>query len=782
MNVDVRTMYIAMAATCFIVAMALFISHAGRFRRDGTLSWTVGCVFQGAFWTLVGLRGVIWDFVSIVVANTFLAASLSLLYAAVREFQGRAYNRETLLLPPVATFVFFWYFSAYVDNVSYRIIFISLLSILQIIAIVWALFRDTPIQERRSCRLTGFAFPVMAVIWFNRLLEGVTLPYGHLSVLEATTFRNASVIAALGVVILSSIGFVLMIRERAKEEMQKNEERYRTLFEESRDAIYTTSQEGEILDANRSMFNLFGCSREEMIGLKARETYVLSEDRLKFQQKIEREGFVRDYEIKLRKKDGTEMDCLLTATVRRTADGNILGYQGIIRDITERKRAEEKYRTILRTTMDGFWITDIQGRFLDVNDAYCQLIGYSRDELLTMKISDVEAVERSEETAQHIQRIIETGGGSFETRHRGKDGGTIDLEVSVNYAKIGGERLFVFLRDITERKKAEEALRESEEKYRTILEEMEEGYFETDLVGNLTFINDAGCRHLGYPRQELIGMNNRVYADSENAKKVFQAFNKAYKTGEPCRVFDYEITRKDGTKAIIEMSASFVRNSEGDPIGFRGISRHVTEHKKMEEALRQSEEKYRTILENMQEVYYEIDLAGNWIFLNEAFYEHLGYTKEELIGKKSRQYQDETTARVLYQAYTRLYRTGEPIRAVEAVWISKDGAKRTYEMSASLIRDPEGKPIGFRGVSRDITERKRMEEEREKLIHELQDALVNVKTLRGLLPICSYCKKIRDDKGYWNQIESYIRDHSDAEFSHGMCPECLKKLYPDLVD
>jgi len=317
-------------------------------------------------------------------------------------------------------------------------------------------------------------------------------------------------------------------RKQAEEALRKSEERYRTLFEESRDAIYTTSQEGIILDANRSMFNLFGYSREEMIGLKARETYVLSEDRLEFQQKIEREGFVRDYEIKLRKKDGTEMDCLLTATVRRTADGNILGYQGIIRDITERKRAEEEYRTILRTTMDGFWSADIQGRFLDVNDAYCHLIGYSRDELLTMKISVVEAIERPEETAQRIKRIMETGGGRFETRHRRKDGGIIDMEVSVNYTKIGGGRLFVFLRD--------------------------------------------------------------------------------------------------------------------------------------------------------------------------------------------------------------------------------------------------------------ITERKRIEEEREKLIHELQDALANIKTLRGLLPICSYCKKIRDDKGYWNRIESYIQDHSGAEFTHGMCPECLKKHYPDLVD
>jgi len=142
-------------------------------------------------------------------------------------------------------------------------------------------------------------------------------------------------------------------RKQTEEALRKSEERYRTLFEESRDAIYTTSQEGEIIDANQSMLNLFGYSRGEIIGLQARETYVHSEDRLKFKQKIEREGFVRDYEIKLRKKDGTEMDCLLTAIVRRTADGNIFGYQGIIRDITERKRMEEEREKLIRELQDA---------------------------------------------------------------------------------------------------------------------------------------------------------------------------------------------------------------------------------------------------------------------------------------------------------------------------------------------------------------------------------------------------------------------------------------------
>jgi PAS domain S-box-containing protein len=130
---------------------------------------------------------------------------------------------------------------------------------------------------------------------------------------------------------------------------------------------------------------------------------------------------------------------------------------------TRSKLAEEEYKTILRTAMDGFWLTDTQGNFLDVNDAYCHLIGYSRDELLKMKIQDIEAAEKPEETVQHIQRVIEVGWDRFETRHRCKDGRIVDIEVSANYMDVGGGRFFVFLRDITERKRAERVIWEQQQ-------------------------------------------------------------------------------------------------------------------------------------------------------------------------------------------------------------------------------------------------------------------------------------------------------------------------------
>jgi PAS domain S-box-containing protein len=146
-------------------------------------------------------------------------------------------------------------------------------------------------------------------------------------------------------------------------------------------------------------------------------------------------------------------------------------------------------------------------------------------------------------------------------------------------------------KEMSERCRVEKALRESEEKYRTILEDTQEGYFELDLAGNLTFVNDEACSRLGYPREELIGMNYRqYYADPEAAKQIFQVYNELYRTGEPIRGLDREVIRKNGTKLIHELSVSLIRDSEGKPIGFRGTSRDITERKQAEEALKEKTE------------------------------------------------------------------------------------------------------------------------------------------------------------------------------------------------
>jgi PAS domain S-box-containing protein len=274
----------------------------------------------------------------------------------------------------------------------------------------------------------------------------------------------------------------------------------------------------------------------------------------------------------------------------------------------------------------------------------------------------------------------------------------------------------------TEHKRTEATLRQSEERYRTIVEEMEEGYYETDLAGNYTFFNDVMCEEIGYSREELMGMNYRIYTPEEDVKSVYKVYSEVYRTGEPHRWFPMVNIRKDGTRIFVEDSIFLLRSAAGEKIGFRGISRNVTQRKRADEALKQSEEKYRTILQEMDEGYYEVDLAGSYTFVNDVICNRLGYSREELMGMNYKVYTSKEDVKSVYKVYNEVYRTGMPRRWYPMVNIGKDRTKIFVENSILSIRNPEGRIAGFRGISRDVTERKRMEEERQQLERKAQFA------------------------------------------------------------
>jgi PAS domain S-box-containing protein len=184
--------------------------------------------------------------------------------------------------------------------------------------------------------------------------------------------------------------------------------------------------------------------------------------------------------------------------------------------------------------------------------------------------------------------------------------------------------------EILERKRTQDELKESEEKYRTILENIEEGYYEVDLAGNFTFFNDSIQKILGYDRKQLMDMNNRRYTDEENAKKLYQAFNNVYTTGRPTKEFDWKIVRKDGSERYVEASVSLLKDSEGEPIGFRGIVRDITERKEAEEALRESKEKYRLLVDHAHDGIF-IAQGGLIKFQNPKAQEILGSSTHELL-------------------------------------------------------------------------------------------------------------------------------------------------------
>lgn len=240
--------------------------------------------------------------------------------------------------------------------------------------------------------------------------------------------------------------------------------------------VIVLDREGRIVYFNQACKALSGYSLDEVKGKNLWDILLIPEEAKSvknFFRKIRAEKFPNEYQHYWITKDGSYRWIAWSNTALLDETGSVEHIIGTGVDITERKQSEEEYKTILRTTLDGFWITDMQGRFLEVNDAYCNLIGYTRDELLSMKITDVEAVEKPEETVQHLRHIIETGGDRFETRHRRKNGEIVDIEVSVNHINVGGGRMVVFLRDITRRKQTFEEIRKINEDLKQRTSELE---------------------------------------------------------------------------------------------------------------------------------------------------------------------------------------------------------------------------------------------------------------------------------------------------------------------
>jgi PAS domain S-box-containing protein len=262
----------------------------------------------------------------------------------------------------------------------------------------------------------------------------------------------------------------------------------------------------------------------------------------------------------------------------------------------------------------------------------------------------------------------------------------------------------------TRRNKLVEALhRESEEQYRTILENIEDGYYEVDLAGNFTFFNNALCKLSGYSKEKLLGMNNRQFIDKETAKDVFQMFNKVYNTGKPSRGFDWRITRKDGTKRFVEASASLLKDSSGKSMGFRGIIRDITERKNMEEKLRNEEHLFRTLAEQSSDIIILVNRKGIINYENPAIEKALGYKVEERIGASIFDLIHPDDMKFLTDASRALAKDKDTSTLKAEVRIRhRDGNWHTFEVTANnIVHDKllEGGLINLR----DITERKRAE-------------------------------------------------------------------------
>jgi PAS domain S-box-containing protein len=284
---------------------------------------------------------------------------------------------------------------------------------------------------------------------------------------------------------------------------------------------------------------------------------------------------------------------------------------------------------------------------------------------------------------------------------------------------------------------------------------------------------------------------NQAHKDLAGGDKqgsiCYIAYAKNLRTCEGCPVEasfkDGEIHRQEKSlpdnRGYIEIKASPLFDNNGNIVAGIEVVRDITERKRIEKALYESEKRYRMLFENASDAILILDAEGQnrgrVIDANKAAAEIHGYTINELLTMKITDLVTPDTAREMPERISRIMK-GDRIKT-EVMHYTKSKNIIHVEINAGLLET--GGHTYILAFERDITERKHIELERETLIRELQYALDNIKTLRGLIPICAWCKKIRDDKGYWDKIENYIQLHSHVSFTHGICPECLKMESPE---
>ena len=338
--------------------------------------------------------------------------------------------------------------------------------------------------------------------------------------------------------------------------------------------------------------------------------------------------------------------------------------------------------------------------------------------------------------------------------------------------------------DITKLKQAEEELRYERNLLRTVIDNLPDGIYVKDLNCRKTLANKADVHHMGLQSEsEALGKDDYEAFPKELAKGFIADDRLVIQTGQP--VFNREeyLIDKDGQKHYLLTSKLPFRDEENRIIGLIGIGRDITERKRAEESLQLERNLLRTLIDNLPDMIFFKDVEGRYILDNQSHLRSMGMKhQEDIIGKRSSDFNPPELAKLYMDDEMQVIQSKKEMLDKEELAIHQDTGEQRWHLTSKVpLIDSHGKVTGVVGIARDITEHKRAEAERERLIKELQDAIADIKVLSGLVPICSSCKKIRDDKGYWTQLEGYIQEHTQAKFSHGVCPDCMKKLYPDFI-
>ncbi len=504
-------------------------------------------------------------------------------------------------------------------------------------------------------------------------------------------------------------------RRRAAEALRSSEHRYRQLFQQNLAAVYQTTLDGTIADCNPSFARLLGYeSVEQVLTKNASEFYFSQTDRQEFLSRLQKKGSLTDFEYRLRRRDGKPVWILENVSLVETEGAEIPAIQGTSIDITERKRAEDLLRTseaqlsnAMQIAQLGYWEYDVAKDLFTFNDHFYAIFRTSADRVGGYTMTSARYAELFVHpddqwmVGQEIQKALETTDPRYsrQLEHRiiYADGqtGYITVRYFVERDDQGRTvKTYGANQDITGRKRAEEALREGEERYRTYVENAPDGIFITDSDARYIDANRAACRMTGYSRDELLDMSIMQLGSSGASPESFEELKKNGRAHS-----EIVIRRKDGSLMYASLDA--VALSDGRYMAFCS---DITERKQAEEALRESQERYRTLFEKTANPILVIDDGGNYIDGNQAALDFLEWTRDELLSRNIRDTIPPGRERQTLDAHLSLWENGG---VIETDYYVREAVK-ILELTITPARWRDRRVIF--GVGKDITERRRAEE------------------------------------------------------------------------
>ncbi|HRU91971.1 MAG TPA: PAS domain S-box protein, partial [Candidatus Marinimicrobia bacterium] len=603
--------------------------------------------------------------------------------------------------------------------------------------------------------------------------------------------------------IIGTFGVSKNITESKKleEALRKSEEKYRRQFEESIDAIFLADAEtGILIDCNKAAARLVGREKSEIIGqhqsiLHPPSEIINGQSRTFLEHKKAKQG--QTLESQVITKSGEVRDVEIKASVFEIEDQKVV--YALFHDVTEQKRIEAELakernllRVLLDTTPDHIYYKDRDSRFILMSKSQAERFGLSDPKEAIGKTDfDFFTEEHARPAFEDEQRIIRTGKPiiGIEEKETWPGGGiswvsTTKMPLLDENGEIIGT--FGISRDITDRKLAEEQLmkameeiKNSEDKLKNIINGSAIPQFFIDKDHKVVYWNTALTALTGIKSEEIVGTTNhwKAFYDNQRPCLADLLVNGSIKNLPKWYSDKYQKSNfvENGFEATdffpnlgkdgkwIFFTAVAIKDSKGEIIGVLETLEDITERKRAEEALAREKTLFKTVIDNIPDKIYAKDTEGRFIVCNKAVVERMGKSDEkEIISKTDFDFIDNKLANQFRTNELEIIKTGIPLINHEEPLDQAEGGMRWNSTTKVPLRDLQGNIIGIVGVGRDITERKQAEEQREKFIAELQEALDKIKTLKGLIPICACCKKIRDDQGYWNNVESYIKEHAEV--------------------